>query len=144
MRHLGVSLPALGCCRNEKAVRMIGKLFDQPPLLVRKLGARRAPSCRLLTLAHGGKLQGENPAELVFRVRMGGEEGVGAIDQHAPRFEGLRGKTQHPAQEPLHFLDCLFNNATPLAGLKLRLQFNENPIGSVETPRQDCRDVKKD
>ena len=67
MRHLGIGLPALGCCRDEQAVGMIGQLIDQPPLLVCKLGAQRAPSCRLLTLAHGGKLQGENPAELVFR-----------------------------------------------------------------------------
>jgi hypothetical protein len=55
----------------------------------------------------------------------------------------LRGKTQHPAQESLHFLDCLFNNAA-LATLELRLQFNESPIGGVETPRQDRRDGKKD
>ena len=41
MRHLGVSLAVLGCCRNEKPVGMIGELTNQTPFLIRKLGARR-------------------------------------------------------------------------------------------------------
>ena len=66
---------------------MIGKLRHQPPFLVRELGARRAPARRLLALAHGGKLQGEDAAKLVLRLRMGGEEVVGAVDQHAAKLE---------------------------------------------------------
>ena len=75
---------------------MIGKLADQPPFLVGKLGTQRAPSRRLLALTHGGKLQGEDAAKLVVGFRMGREKGVSAVDQHAPKLEGLRGKTEHP------------------------------------------------
>jgi hypothetical protein len=49
--------------------------------------ASRRGSARLIAKckrAHGGKLQGENAAGLIFRVRMGDEECVGAIDQHFP------------------------------------------------------------
>ena len=35
---------------------------------------------------------------------MGGEEGIGAIDQHAPKLEGLRGKTEHPIVVLHHLL----------------------------------------
>jgi hypothetical protein len=95
MRHLSIGLPALGCCRDEKAIWVIGKLADQPPLLIRKLGTQRAPSRRLLALTHGGKLQGEDTAKLVLRFRVAGEKGVGAVDQHAAKLEGLSGKTEH-------------------------------------------------
>ena len=90
---------------------MIGKLGHQPPFLVCELRAEGAPARRLLALAHGGKLQGENAAELIFRVRMGGSECVGAIDQHVPKLEGLSGKTQNsvaPLNHVLpHVVECV-------------------------------------
>ena len=111
VRHLGVCLLSLGCCRDEQAVGMIGKLGHQPPFLVCELRAEGAPARRLLALAHGGKLQGENAAELIFRVRMGGSECVGAIDQHVPKLEGLSGKTQNsvaPLNHVLpHVVECV-------------------------------------
>src|SRR5262249_61387776 len=81
---------------NDKTVGMICKLTDQPPFFVRKLGTPRAPPRRLLTLAHGGKLQGQDAAKIVLGFRIRGEEGVGAVTQYAAKLEGLSGKTQNP------------------------------------------------
>src|SRR5262249_6734220 len=75
---------------------MIGELTDQPPFLVRKLGAQCASSRRLLALTHSGKLQGEDAAKLVLGFRVGGEERIGAVDQHSPKLERLSGKADHP------------------------------------------------
>jgi len=73
---------------------VIGELADQTPFLIRKLGARCATPRRLLALAHGRKLQGEDAAKLVLVFGVVGQKGVGAIDQNASEFEGLRGKTE--------------------------------------------------
>ena len=104
MRYLCVSLAVFRGCGDEQAVGMIGKLTDQPPFLVGKLGAWCAPSRRLLALAHDGELQGEDAAKLVLRLRVGGEEGIGAIDQHAPKLEGLSGKRSIPSSR---FIICV-------------------------------------
>src|SRR6516164_8655148 len=94
MRHLGIGLTRLGRCRDEKPVGMIGELTDQTPFLIRKFGARCAPSRRLLALSHGRKLQGKDAAKLVLRFRVGGEKRIGAIDQNASKLEGLSRKTE--------------------------------------------------
>src|SRR6516162_643480 len=103
MRHLGVSLAVLGCCRNEKPVGMIGELTDQTPFLICKLGARGAPSRRLLVFPDGSKLQGEDAAKLVLGFRMAGKKGIGAIHQNAPKLERSSGKAEHPVAT-LHHL----------------------------------------
>jgi hypothetical protein len=59
---------------------MIGKFADQPPFVVRELGARCAPPRRLLALAHGGEPQSKDAPKLVPGIRMGGKKGVGAVD----------------------------------------------------------------
>ena len=102
MRHLGVSLAVLGCCRNEKPVGMIGELTNQTPFLIRKLGARCATSRRLLALTHGRKFQAEDAAKLVLGFGVVGQKGIGAIDQNASEFEGLGGKTEHPVPALRH------------------------------------------
>jgi hypothetical protein len=81
---------------------MIGEIADEPPFSVGELGTLRAPSCRFLALAHGGQLQSKDAAKLGLVIRMGGEKGVGTIDQHAAKLERLRGETQHPVAPPQH------------------------------------------
>src|SRR5262245_24868681 len=83
VRDLGVDLAGLGRGNDQQAVGMIGELADQPPFLVRELETPRAPPGRLLVVAHGGKLQGEDPAQLVLGIRMGGDEGIGTVNQHS-------------------------------------------------------------
>src|SRR4029434_2543740 len=82
MCHFRVGLAAFGRRRDKQAVWMVGKLCYQPPFLVGKLGTQRAPPRRLFALAHVGKLQGQDAAEVVLRVRVIGEKGVGAVTQY--------------------------------------------------------------
>src|SRR5262249_31113187 len=93
VRYLCVSLAVFGGSGDEQAVGMIGKLADQVPFFVFKLGPQCAPSRRLLALAHGCKLQRKNAAKLVLGFRVAGEKFIGAGTQHAAKFEGLSRKT---------------------------------------------------
>ena len=45
------------------------------------------------------------------------------------------------AQQSFHFLGCFLNHLARL--VDLNHQFNESLIGTVETPRQDCRNVEE-
>ena len=47
------------------------------------------------------------------------------------------------AEQLLYFLDRLADHAARLARLNLALELDERPIGAVESPRQDCCDVKE-
>ena len=86
--RFGVCLATLGCCRDEQAVGMIGKLGHQPPFLVCELRAGGAPARRLLALAHGGKLQGENAGGADV-PRSDGRRGMCRRDRRA-RFRGSK------------------------------------------------------
>src|SRR5262245_43521058 len=75
MRHFSIGFAAFRGRRDQKTIRMIRKLGHEPPFLIRKLGTQRAPSRRLLALAHCGELQGEYAAKFVVRFRMISEKG---------------------------------------------------------------------
>src|SRR5262245_52839820 len=47
------------------------------------------------------------------------------------------------AQHFFHLLDCLVDDATRPARLKLVLQFNEGSIGTIEATCQNLRNVKE-
>jgi hypothetical protein len=66
MRHFRIALALLGGHGNQQAIGMIGERADQPPFFFGKFRPRRAAPRRLLALAHGGEIQGEDAAELRF------------------------------------------------------------------------------
>jgi hypothetical protein len=70
---------------------VIGELADETPLLIGKLRPRCATSRRFFALAHGRQLEGEDTAKLILVHGVIGQEGIGAIDQHASELERLSG-----------------------------------------------------
>jgi len=67
--------------------------------------------------------------------RLGGEQVVGIAGIHKIRAAG--------AQQSFHLLGCCLDHTARLAGLNLALQFDERPIGVVQTPCQDCCNVNE-
>src|SRR5208337_1820383 len=83
VRHLGVGLARLGRDGDEKTVGIAGKLGDEPPLLVRELGARGAAPRRSAVLAYRRELERQHAFKCILGARTLGEKPVGAIDQNA-------------------------------------------------------------
>jgi hypothetical protein len=54
--------------------------------------AARPATLRVAVLAHGRELERENAPELTLGARTLGEKSIGAIDEHAAKLEGSRGK----------------------------------------------------
>jgi len=78
MHHLGIGFAVSGVAVTRKTIRMIGS-SETSRHSSSETRRQRAPSRRLLALAHRGELQGEYAAKFVLRFRMVGEKGVGTV-----------------------------------------------------------------
>src|SRR5579862_2189790 len=86
---LGVGLASFRGGDDQEPVWVVGKLGNKPPLLVGKLRTSSATPGRLVALAYRRQSQRQHPPQRSPRDGVGRKKLVGAMHQHAAKFEGL-------------------------------------------------------
>jgi hypothetical protein len=81
---------------------MVGKLRDQPPLLLRELRSQGPPPRRLAILSHRGKLERKDPSKLVLGLGVAREESIGALNQHTAGLYRLHRQAKYPVASMDH------------------------------------------